>query len=139
MRHKLAVVVVLLTVTGLSVGASYCAWRGEAAPSIVTGVVTRGPIVTEIAATGTLEAVTTVQVGSQVSGTIMELNADFNSIVRKGQVLARLDPSLFQTQVDQARANLIRAQADLERFRVNLDDANTKLRRARELSEKKLI
>ncbi len=86
-----------------------------------------------------LQAVTTVQVGTQVSGTILELNADFNSLVRKGQVLARLDPSLFATQIEQARANLIRAEADLERFRVSLDDARTKLNRARELSEKKLI
>src|SRR6476646_9806269 len=108
MRHRLAFIVILLVITGLSVGASYYNWRGEAAPAIVTGVVSRGPIVTEIAATGTVEAVTTVQVGSQVSGTIQELNADFNSIVRKGQVLARLDPSLIQSQIEQARANLIR-------------------------------
>ena len=74
-----------------------------------------------------------------MSGTIEELNADFNSLVRKGQVLARLDPSLFQTQIEQARANLIRAEADLERLRVSLEDARTKLNRARELSEKKLI
>ena len=77
--------------------------------------------------------------GTQVSGTILQLNADFNSLVRKGQVLARLDPSLFQTQIEQARANLIRAEADLERFRVSLDDARTKLKRANDLSEKKLI
>jgi HlyD family secretion protein len=86
-----------------------------------------------------LQAVTTVQVGTQVSGTIQELNADFNSLVRKGQVLARLDPSLIQSQIEQARANLIRAEADLERLRVALDDARSKLSRARELSEKKLI
>ena len=54
-------------------------------------------------------------------------------------MLARLDPSLFQTQIEQARANLIRAEADLERLRVSLDDAHTKLNRARELSAKKLI
>ena len=59
-----------------------------------------------VGATGTLQAVTTVQVGTQVSGTIQELYADFNSIVHKGQVIARLDPSLFQTQIEQARANL---------------------------------
>jgi HlyD family secretion protein len=63
-----------------------------------------------VGATGTLQAVTTVQVGTQVSGTIQALYADFNSLVKKGQVLARLDPSLFQTQIEQARANLIRAQ-----------------------------
>ena len=100
---------------------------------------TRGDIAETVGATGQLQAVTTVQVGTQVSGTIQELNADFNSLVRKGQVLARLDPSLFQTQIEQARANLIRAEADLERLRVALDDARTKLNRARELSEKKLI
>ena len=90
-------------------------------------------------ATGALQAVTTVQVGTQVSGTIQELNADFNSLVRKGQVLARLDPSLIQSQIEQARANLIRAEADLERLRVALDDSRTKFARARELSAKKLI
>ena len=83
--------------------------------------------------------VTTVQVGTQVSGTIESLYADFNSLVKKGQVLARLDPSLFQTQIEQARANLIRAQADLERLKVSLDDARTKLARAQELSARQLI
>ncbi len=113
--------------------------KKDPAPTISTAKITRGDIADTVGATGTLQAVTTVQVGTQVSGTILELNADFNSLVRKGQVLARLDPSLFQTQIEQARANLIRAQADLERLRVNSDDARTKLRRAQELSEKKLI
>ncbi len=108
-------------------------------PTINTARVTRGDLAEMVGATGALQAVTTVQVGTQVSGTIRELNADFNSLVRKGQVLARLDPSLFATQIEQARANLIRAQADLERLRVALDDSRTKLNRARELSEKKLI
>ncbi len=108
-------------------------------PTINTARVTRGDLAETVGATGALQAVTTVQVGTQVSGTIRELNADFNSLVRKGQVLARLDPSLFATQIEQARANLIRAQADLERLRVALDDSRTKLNRARELSEKKLI
>ena len=139
MRHRLAFIVILLVITGLSVGASYYNWRGEAAPAIVTGVVSRGPIVTEIAATGTVEAVTTVQVGSQVSGTIQELNADFNSIVRKGQVLARLDPSLFQTQVDSQRANVTSAQADLERAKVTQADAVVKADRAKELADRQLI
>ena len=112
---------------------------GAAAPAIVTGEVSRGTILTEIAATGTLEAVTTVQVGSQVSGSIQELNADFNSIVRKGQVLARLDPSLFQTQVDSARANLTSAQADLQRAQVMQADAQVKVGRARELADRQLI
>ena len=79
---------------------------------------------------GTLQAVTTVQVGTQVSGTLQTLTADFNALVKRGQVLARLDPSLFQTQVEQSRANLVRAQADLERLRVAQQDATTKLQEA---------
>jgi HlyD family secretion protein len=59
--------------------------------------------------------------------------------VKKNQVLARLDPSLFQTQIEQAQANLLRAQADVERLRVSLDDARTKLTRAKELSGRQLI
>src|SRR5687767_2012559 len=88
------------------------------APTINTARVSRGDIAETVGATGALQAVTTVQVGTQVSGTILQLNADFNSLVRKGQVLARLDPSLFQTQIEQARANLARAEADSERLRV---------------------
>ena len=76
---------------------------------MATAAVTRGDIADRVGATGTLQAVTTVQVGTQVSGTIQQLNADFNSLVKKGQVLARLDPSLFQTQIEQARANLLRS------------------------------
>ena len=78
-------------------------------------------------------------VGSQVSGTILALNADFNSIVRKGDVIARLDPSLFQTQVDSARANVTSAQADVQRAEVTLADADTKLARARQLIDRQLI
>ena len=78
------------------------------APTITTARITRGVIAETVGATGTLQAVTTVQVGTQVSGTIQELNADFNSLVRKGQVLARLDPSLIQSQIEQARARKAR-------------------------------
>src|SRR5206468_8054399 len=80
-----------------------------------------------------------VQVGTQVSGTISELHADFNSIVRKGQLLARLDPSLLQAQVEQSKANLIKSEADLERNKVALDDTQQKYGRARELSSKNLL
>jgi HlyD family secretion protein len=107
--------------------------------TVNTSAISRGDVVDTVGATGTLQAVTTVQVGTQVSGTISELHADFNSLVRKGQVLARLDPSLFQTQIEQAKANLVRSQADLERQKVALDDANTKLTRAKELSARQLL
>ena len=70
------------------------------------------------------------QVGTQVSGIVQELYADFNSIVKKGQVIARLDPSILQTQVETAQANLVNAQANLERQKAAVDDAKTQARRA---------
>ena len=125
-----------------AIGGSIYAYRfRDTGPkfTVTTAQVGRGDVVEAVGATGTLQAVTTVQVGTQVSGTIESLYADFNSLVTKGQVLARLDPSLFQTQIEQARANLIRAQADLARLNVSLDDAKVKLARARELSQRQLI
>lgn len=76
--------------------------------------VERGTIVKTISATGRLQPVVTVQIGSQVSGRIAELHADFNSRVKKGDVIARLDPSLFQAQLDQVNASLASAQASVQ-------------------------
>ena len=128
----------LVSVSG-SGYAFYNSREAATAPTLLTAPVTRGAIVDVISATGTLQAVTSVQVGTQVSGTIESLGADFNSIVKRGQVLARLDRSLFQTQVEQNRANLVRAEADVERLRVALDDARTKLARAETLSSRQLL
>jgi HlyD family secretion protein len=94
----------------LVIGCGLGAWQFLSAktdkPSYIFGTVDRGDIVTQVAMTGTLAAVTTVAVGTQVSGTVSELYADFNSEVKKDQVLAKLDPALFQTQVDQADASV---------------------------------
>jgi HlyD family secretion protein len=109
------------------------------APAYITAPVTRGDVVDTVEATGTLEALETVEVGSQVSGTIKSLHADFNSSVKAGQVIARLEPSLFEAQVQQAQSSLLRLEADVERARVTLDDSQVKLRRANELWEKQLI
>ena len=79
--------------------------------------VERGNLRNTVTATGTSQAVTTVQVGSQASGTISALYADYNSIVKKGQVVAQLDPSVSKAQVDQARANLEQAKASLVQAR----------------------
>jgi HlyD family secretion protein len=81
--------------------------------SYLYGTVDRGNIITQVQMTGTLAAVTTVAVGTQVSGTVEELYADFNSEVKKGQILAKLDPALFQTQLDQADASVKTCQAVL--------------------------
>ena len=117
----------------------YSARTIEFVPDISTVAVTEGDIVDTVGATGALEAVTTVQVGSQVSGIIQELHVDFNSIVREGDVIMRLDPSLFETQLEQARANLLRSEAESERLSVAVDDAATQLRRSRELAANDLI
>ncbi len=90
-------------------------------------------------ATGTLQAVTTVVVGSQVSGNIKALYADYNSIVKKGQVIAVLDPSLLETQIEQARANLVKSQAELDRLAVTLEDAQSKLKRSQSLADRQLL
>jgi HlyD family secretion protein len=90
-------------------------------PQYKTEKVDRGRITMTVTATGTLSAVTTVQVGSQVSGVISRLYADFNSRVHKGQLLVELDPVSFQAQVDQRRADLTKAQVDAANSRITYD------------------
>ena len=115
--------------------------------------VDRGEISSVITATGTINPVTTVLVGSQVSGTIKDLHADFNSRVKEGQVIAQIDPAIFEAQVEQGRANLLNAQANLLNGQANLKnaqanlskaeiavvDAKRTLERNKELIEKKVI
>ena len=136
---KKALLVIVLLAAGITVYGYWAYGTSEFVPEIRTTTVTQGDIVDTVGATGALEAVTTVNVGSQVSGMIEELSVDFNSIVREADVIMRLDPSLFETQVAQARANLIRAEADTERLRVSLDDAQVQLERAEDLAARQLI
>ncbi len=139
MKKRLLLILAALSLVSVSVAAYYRSNQAEDRPHLVTAAVTRGDVVETVQATGTLQAVTTVQVGTQVSGTIQALKADFNSEVRRGQVIAELDPSLFQTQVDQAQATVVRLQSEVERAKVDLADAELKARRAVELKEKQLI
>ena len=130
----------LLVLAAVSGGFYFYKVRTAAPEPVVTAQpFSRGDIVDAVSATGTLEAVETVEVGTQVSGVVRELTADFNSIVRKGQVIARLDPQLIETQIEQQSANVLRAEADLERLKVSLDDARQKLARAIQLNEKNLV
>src|SRR3954465_13040707 len=137
----------LLIVLAIGAGAgAYYIRRGGPEIQVNTAPITRGDIVDTVGASGTLQAVNTVQVGSQVSGNISWLGADFNSIVKKGQVIARLDPSLINAQLQQARANLTqaranlsKAQSDLDRTRVQLTDAQQKFNRAQELAKRSLL
>ena len=140
-------IIVLVLLAVVAAGAGYWYFNRARVEVAVNSVpVTRGDIIDSVGATGTVQAVTTVQVGSQVSGNIEWLGADFNSIVKKGQVVARLDPSLFDAQLQQvqanliqARANLTRANSELDRTKVQLTDAQQKFTRAKELSSQRLI
>ncbi|HZH04958.1 MAG TPA: efflux RND transporter periplasmic adaptor subunit [Myxococcaceae bacterium] len=115
--------------------------RGRAEPKIryETAQVDRGPIVAKVTATGILSALVTVQVGSQVSGRIAEIHADFNSQVEKGQVIARIDPQLFQAALEQTRANTLAAAASVARAKVEAANAQRQLVRSQTLRQQNLI
>jgi HlyD family secretion protein len=132
----------ILAILSALIAAAALYFRADAdaaAPKVVTAKVTRGPVVATVEATGTLQPVDTVEVGTQVTGTIRTLGADFNARVAKGQIIATLDPALFQSQVSQAQATVGRLRAELERSRVQARDAEQKLSRARSLSDAQLL
>jgi RND family efflux transporter MFP subunit len=101
--------------------------------------VTRGPISREVLSSGVLEPKAAVNVGSQVSGTIQSLSADFNHRVKGGQIIAQIDPAPYDTRLAEARAELIRSEAESGRRRVELEDLRTKAGRAVELETQGLI
>jgi HlyD family secretion protein len=103
------------------------------------GAVTLGPIVREVMTTGTLEPTRAVETGAQISGTVQSLDVDFNSPVRAGQIIARLDPSAYDSQVNQAQAKLIQAEADAGAAALVASDAGVKRTRAQALAEQNLI
>jgi HlyD family secretion protein len=117
----------------------YKANSEDGAMRFETAAVDRGPIVAKITATGALSALVTVQVGSQVSGRVHEILVDFNSPVKKGQVIARIDPQLFKAALEQAKANHAAASANLQRAQVQADDASRQHARTQALSDQKLL
>jgi HlyD family secretion protein len=127
-------------------GAISLVFRAKPTADVTTGEVTSGSVVRRIFATGTLQATRTVDVGSQVSGIVASLGADFNSIVHKGQVVARLDPSLYEASLNQAKASLAQSEAALQQANADLgvartseEDARIKLTRAKQLASNQLI
>ncbi|MCL5062450.1 MAG: efflux RND transporter periplasmic adaptor subunit [Nitrospiraceae bacterium] len=119
---------------------AFIAFRSkEEEPKFRTEKVTKGDIVQTVTATGTVNAVTTVLVGTQVSGTIKHIYVDFNSPVKKGQLIAQIDPATFEAQVEQAKANLLLASANLEKSEASLVDAQRTMNRNRELFSRNLI
>ncbi len=131
----------------------YNARNGGSEAKYRIGKVERGPLQAVVVASGTLNAVTTVQVGSQISGQILEIRADFNTQVQKDQIIARIDPQSFELRVNQTRADVDAARsavavatsvlsaqrAELGRVKVNLADAERDLNRKKMLVEKNFI
>ena len=101
--------------------------------------VSMGDIREVVTASGTVNAVTTVLVGTQVSGTIKHIYVDFNSQVKKDQLIVQIDPAIFEAQVEQARANLLSARANLEKADAALVDAKRTFDRTKELYQRNLI
>jgi HlyD family secretion protein len=138
-RRRLAWIGLALGLAALAAGLGYYYWlRHAAAPTYRLGTVARGPVTASVLASGTVNPVITVQVGSQVSGRIRDLYADFNTEVQQGQLVARIDPDIFETHVDQAQADVSVAraavstqQAALERARADLESARSNLAAAR--------
>jgi HlyD family secretion protein len=128
---KKALIVAAVVVAVVLGGVLILSREEKSGPRFRKEKVTKGSVVATVTATGTLSAVTTVKVGSQVSGIIARLHADFNSEVKKGQLLAELDPTPFQATVDQRRA-------DLEKAKVELRNADLVLARAKKLLDAQL-
>src|SRR5499426_2812200 len=136
-RRALWISLALLAAGGVTAGYVYTQAAGSK-PPFRTAPVTRGPVTAAISATGTLNAVITVMVGSQVSGQVKQLLADFNSQVKNNQVIARIDPDIFEAkvnqakaQVDSARAAVLNQQAAVERARADVGNARAALAVAR--------
>ncbi|HEV7608672.1 MAG TPA: efflux RND transporter periplasmic adaptor subunit [Steroidobacteraceae bacterium] len=112
--------------------------RGDT-PEYQTVTAERGSVVSRVSTSGSLQAVVTVDVGSQVSGRVQALFADFNSPVKKGELIAKIDPSLFAASVVSAEANVTAARANVTRLTVTAEDAERQAKRASEVYAQRLI
>jgi len=121
MKKKLITVAIVAMAVVTSGYVLYRRTHSSDAPAYRTAAVQRGNIESTVAATGTLGAVTTIQVGTQVSGQISAIYVDFNSKVKKGQLIARIDPTLQQQAVEDAQAGVARAQATLSQTKLEYD------------------
>jgi HlyD family secretion protein len=136
MKRALKWLVLLVVVVAVG-GLGYRKYRDRAPEPIQyrTATVEKGQVSAQVTATGTLSALVTVEVGSQVSGRLTEINVDFNSTVKKGQVLAKLDPQLFMATVQRERANLQAAKGSLSRAEAQAMNAERQYNRAKALVE----
>jgi HlyD family secretion protein len=136
---KIKMVIAVVLIVALAAGGWFFFKSKGNAVQFKTEQVIRGDLSATVTATGTVSAVTTVLVGTQVSGTVKELLVDYNSPVKKGQLLAQIDPALSEAKVSQARANLQSAEAGVEKAVAVLQDANRTLDRNRTLWDRNYI
>jgi len=130
MSRRLWILGVFVVLAATASGAWFYAQGRGSTPRFRTAKIERGPLTATVSATGTLNAVVTVQVGSQVSGQIKELFADFNSQVKRNQLVARIDPEIFQArvaqfkaQVEAAKASVLNQRAAVEKARADVANA----------------
>jgi HlyD family secretion protein len=138
-RRRVAIQLLAVAVLAVCLVAAYRRIARSDRSRFVTAPATRGPIVRTVSATGTVNPVTTVQVGTYVSGPIISINVDFNSPVKAGQLLARIDPRPFAAQVALARAALSNARAQMGKDEANLAYQKITYQRDRELIKTAVI
>ena len=136
---KKIIIGIALVIFLLAAGLFFYFQSGNNGPKYRTQAASRGDIRAAVMSTGTMNAVVTVLVGTQVSGTIKTLYVDFNSPVKKGQILAQIDPATLQAQVDQARANQMSAQANVQKAEASVIDTKRTLERNKTLFARNLI
>jgi len=139
MKKNIIIGIIIVIIILLATGTFIFIKNRENGPKFKLDRATTGDIKATVTATGTMNAVVTVLVGTQVSGTIKTLYVDFNSPVKKGQILAQIDPDTFQAQVGQARANLLLAKANVEKAEAALVDAKRTMERNKVLFARNFI
>jgi HlyD family secretion protein len=132
-------VICLIVLIGIGIVAYFIFNKDDTKPDYKTEKVEKGDIQDMVTATGTVNAVVNVLVGTQVSGTVSRLFVDYNSLVKKGQILAQIDPANFEAQVAQARANLLNAQAGLKKAQAVLAESLRTLERNKALLKKNFV
>jgi len=139
--RRLHYLLIAIAIAGVAAGYAFWQQRGShgGAAAFVTETVERGTITSAVTATGTVNPVTTVQVGTYVSGPILAIDVDYNSRVRKGQRVAKIDPASFQVKVQGAEASLANARAKVEKDRADLELKRLTVERYRELRGRDLV
>lgn len=142
MKIRPSLVVILVVVLSLMVVAGWFLLRKTPAATTATyslSAVKRGNIVSTVSATGTLSPTVTVQVGSQVSGTIQQIYVDFNSTVKKGELIAQIDPALFKASLAEAQANVKSAEAAADKAGVGVEEAKSQYERLQKQQRQNIV